>query len=211
MGVVPRVTLRLALLGDSIAFGVGAAGPTDTLAPRLAAALVAAGFAVRTEVFAVPGAVSSDLGGQVRRAVPWRPDVAVVVVGANDLTRLVPPERSAAHLGDAVRALRAVGARVVVAPAPDLSVVPHVPPAARALVRAGSAMLRRAQVEVTVAAGGSVADVEGATSAGFASDRSLFSRDLFHPSSAGYALISAALAPVVLVAGQEAVGVRQEG
>lgn len=211
MDVVPRVTLRLALLGDSIAFGVGAARAADTLAPRLAAHLVAAGLAVRSEVFAVPGALSADLAAQVRRAVPWRPDVAVVVVGANDLTRLVPPDRSAAHLGAAVRSLRAAGAEVVVAPAPDLSVVPHVPQAARALVWAGSALLRRAQVEVTVAAGGTVADVEGATSAGFASDRSLFSRDLFHPSSAGYALIAGALAPAVLAVAQEAVDVGEEG
>jgi lysophospholipase L1-like esterase len=197
------VTLRLALLGDSIAFGVGASRSADTLASRLAADLAGAGIAVDTAVFAVPGAVSSDLTGQVRRALSWRPDVAVVVIGANDLTRLVPPERSATLLGETVRSLRAAGAQVVVAPAPDLSVVPHVPPAARQLVRVGSALLRRAQVGATVSAGGVVADVEGATSAAFAADRSLFSRDLFHPSSAGYALIAGALSPVVRAAAQQ--------
>ncbi len=194
------MTLRLALLGDSIAFGVGASRSADTLASRLAADLTGTGLAVDTAVFAVPGAVSSDLAGQVRRAAPWRPDVAVIVIGANDLTRLVHPERSATLLGEAVRSLRAAGAQVVVAPAPDLSVVPHVPPAVRQLVRAGSTLLRQAQVGATLAGGGLVADVEGATSAAFAADRSLFSRDLFHPSSAGYALIAGALAPVVRAA-----------
>jgi hypothetical protein len=38
-------------------------------------------------------------------------------------------------------------------PAPDLSVVPHVPPAKRALVQAGSAGLQRAQARATRAAG----------------------------------------------------------
>jgi hypothetical protein len=49
-------TLRLALLGDSIAYGTGAARTADTLAPRLAADLAAA-----TRVFAVPGSVSADV------------------------------------------------------------------------------------------------------------------------------------------------------
>jgi hypothetical protein len=89
---------------------------------------------------------------------------------------------------------------VVVAPAPDLSVIPHVPPAMRALVQAGSALLRSAQARETIAAGGRIADPEGSTSAAFAADPALFSRDRFHPSSAGYAMIAKALAPAVRAA-----------
>lgn len=190
-------TLRLAVLGDSIAYGTGATRATDTLGPRLVAALEAAGIRAEHRVFAVPGAASADLAPQVDRARAWRPQLVVVVIGANDLTHLVPPERAAAALGSAVAALRAVGAQVVLAPAPDLSIVPHVPPFLREVVRAGSSVLRAAQVRAVRAEGGLLADADGATSAAFAADARLFSADRFHPSSAGYAVIAGALAPVV--------------
>jgi lysophospholipase L1-like esterase len=197
------VTLRLAVLGNSVAYGIGAARASDTPAQRLVAALAAAEIDAEPRVFAVPGAVSADLAAQVDRARAWRPDVAVIVIGANDLTRLVPPERAAASLASAVRGLVSAGVRVVVAPAPDLSVVPHVPPAFRGIVRLGSDALRRAQIRAAAQQGALVADAEGETSAAFARDPALFSADKFHPSGAGYAVIAGALAPVVVRASRE--------
>src|SRR4051812_47455807 len=87
------------------------------------------GFDVTTHVLALSGARSTGLARQVdlalsqaeRDADPTE-RVAVIVVGANDLTHMVPAAQAAADLGRAVRRLRAVGAEVVVAPAPDLSV-----------------------------------------------------------------------------------------
>ena len=203
--------LRLAVLGDSIAYGTGAARVADTIGPRLVAALGAAGVRAEHRVFAVPGAVSADLPAQVERVRAWRPQLAVVVIGANDLTRLVPPERAAATLGAAVKALRAAGTQVVLAPAPDLSIVPHVPPFLREIVRAGSAVMRSAQVRAVRAEGGLVADADGATSAAFAADPRLFSADRFHPSSAGYEVIASALAPVVEDAARRIVPQRDVG
>lgn len=194
------VTLAFAVLGDSIAYGQGASRPADTVGARLAAELTQSGTPTEVRVFAVPGADSQALAGQVQRAVSWRPDVALIIIGANDLTRFVAPQRAAALLGDAVRSLRAAGAEVVVAPAPDLSVVPWVPPQARMVVRAGSQLLRQAQTRAAAAAGARVADVESSSTAGFASDPALFSSDRFHPSSAGYALIASTLAPAVRAA-----------
>jgi len=129
------MTLRLAVLGDSIGYGVGAAQPADALGPRLIRDLAAAGVQAQARTFAVPGARSADLARQAQAAQLWEPDLAVIVIGANDLTHLVPPERAAAQLGAVVRRLRAAAIEVVVAPAPDLSVIPHVPPAMRPLVQ----------------------------------------------------------------------------
>ncbi len=196
--------LRLALLGDSIAHGTGATAAGDALGPRLAADLAAAGMPAQTRVFAVPGARSADLAAQVASAAAWRPDVAVLVIGANDVTHLVPSDVAAAALRQAVRALRAVGAQVVVLPAPDLSVVAHVPPAYRGLVKAGSALMRSAQAGAVLVEGGRVGDVGPATTAAFATDPSLFSADRFHPSGAGYARIAEALAPTVRAAARDA-------
>ncbi|WP_324273100.1 GDSL-type esterase/lipase family protein [Blastococcus brunescens] len=195
-----RSSLRLVVLGDSIAYGTGAARAEDTLGRRLHGALTADGFSVELHVLAVPGAVSADLTAQVERARPLDADVAVVVIGANDLARFVPPEQAAAALRVAVGALRERGTDVVVVPAPDMSSVPFVPPAFRPLVQAACAQLQARQAAAVAAEGGSVAGVAAEVASAFAADAAMFSADRFHPSSAGYARIAAALAPAVLAA-----------
>jgi lysophospholipase L1-like esterase len=191
---------RLVLLGDSLAYGTGAARRDDTLGPRLAAVLAEAGHDVDLHVLAVPGATSADLVPQVRRAAVLSPDVAVVVIGANDLARLVPPEEAARALGAAVVALP--GTDVVVATAPDMSVAPVVPARLRPLVRAGCAALEELQAGAVAAAGGTVARLGAALATAFAADPGLFSADRYHPSGAGYAVIAERLAPHVLAAAE---------
>lgn len=204
-----RQPTRLALLGDSIAYGVGADRTEDTLAPRLRAALEQAGIDTVTRVFAWSGARSDWLHRQVKRALPWQPDVAVIIIGANDLTHQVPVHEAVENLRRAVRTLvEQAGAEVVLAPAPDLSVVPHVPPVFRTFVRNRSQQFRRAQVAAATAEGAVVADADAATSSSFGDDPALFSRDRFHPSSAGYARIAEALGPVVLAAAERKAGLR---
>lgn len=194
------MTMRLALLGDSIAWGQGAARERDRLGPRLVDALSQRGVDVELGTFAVPGARSSGLARQVDTALPWGSDVAVIVIGANDLTHREPVATAARALAEAVRRLRGAGAEVVVAPAPDLSAVPHVPLALRAVVRAAGDALRAQQVAAASAAGAWVADPDQRASRAFGVDPSLFSADRFHPSSAGYAVIADALLPTVVEA-----------
>jgi lysophospholipase L1-like esterase len=93
--------------------------------------------------------------------------------------------------------LRQAGAGVVVATAPDLSVVAHVPPALRDVVSAVSRDYAQVQQQAVIRAGGVVAHVERAVTPRFAADPSLFAADRFHPSGAGYRAIAAALAPAV--------------
>jgi lysophospholipase L1-like esterase len=189
------VTLRFLVLGDSLAFGTGAASAQDTLGARLTRSLQATGVTVELQVVAVPGATSLDLAAQVHRAADVDADVALLVVGANDLTRQVPPAQAAAALGAAVQELHDRGTEVLVVPTPDLSSVAWVPPAFRAVV-AGICDQRRAQQTVAAeAAGGVVAPVGPELSRRFAAEPALFSADRFHPSSAGYALVADALAP----------------
>ena len=182
----------LAVLGDSIAYGMGASKPSDTIGARLAGELPD----VETRIFAVSGADSRGLDAQVKAATAWSPDVALIIIGANDLTHFVPSAQAAVLLGAAVRKLRRAGAEVVVAPAPDLSVVPWCPPRMRPTVQAASQLLRREQITAATVAGARIADIS-VSAAAFAADPGMFGVDRFHPSSAGYAVITAALAPTV--------------
>ena len=195
------MTLRFCVLGDSIAFGQGATRPEDTIGRRLSRALVEAGHPNALNVVAQPRARSDALAGQVRLAIEWRADLALVIIGANDLTHFVPVPRAATQLGNAVRQLRRGGVEVIVVPAPDMSVVPWVPPQMREVVSGISAELRRAQTRIATDEGAGVVDlhIEG-PGADFAGDLDLFSADRFHPSSKGYANIAAALVPAAIAA-----------
>jgi lysophospholipase L1-like esterase len=190
-------TVRLALFGDAVAAGRGAARRTDTLAAQLSHRLREEGHTVTTRVLAAPGARSADLLAQVEQCGRWRPHVAVMVIGANDLMHHTNASRAARQLADAVRRLRDLGAEVVVAPAPDLSALPDTPIGLRPVLSAASMLLRDCQIVAARAAGASVADHDHATSRLFAADRTLFAADRFHPSSAGYSVIAEALFPMV--------------
>lgn len=189
------MTLRFLVLGDSLAAGTGAADAADTLGARLSRALQQAGHEVQLDVVAVPGATSLDLSAQVRRGAALAADLALLVIGANDLIHRVPPAAAAAGLAAALRELRAGDTEVLVVPTPDLSSVAGVPPVLRPLLAGVCRHLRGRQTAVAEAAGAVVAPVAPALSARFAADPSLFAADRFHPSSAGYGLIADALLP----------------
>jgi lysophospholipase L1-like esterase len=197
------MTVKFAVLGDSIAYGQGASSLSDTPGSRLAAELTESGTPTTLHVFAVPGSRSDALAAQVIRARAWGAQLALIIIGANDLTHFVPPHVAATQLGDAVRALRRADAQVVVAPAPDLSVLPWIPAQVRVFVQAGSAALRQAQARAALSEGARVATIEGSLATGFAADPTLFSADRFHPSSDGYAVIAAALSPAIRAAAAE--------
>lgn len=190
--------LRFCVLGDSLAAGVGSARSEDTLGQRLSRRLRAAGHVVDLHGFGVPGARSDDLERQVGAALRTGVDLALIVIGTNDLARLVPPAVAAGQLHEAVARLVRAGARVVVVPAPDLGIVSGVPRAYRQLVSAASGQYAQAQADAVIRAGGAVAAPGSELSARFAADPTLFSADRFHPSSAGYGVIADALAPHLL-------------
>jgi lysophospholipase L1-like esterase len=189
--------LRFRVLGDSLAAGVGCVRAEQSLGHLLADTLRDAGHHVRLTVHAVPGARSTDLAPQVRAAVRAGVDLALVVIGANDLTSFTPPAVGAQLLGDAVTDLRAAGGRVLVIPAPDLGLVSHVPPAFREFVSQASHAYALAQADAVRRAGGTAAEFDTQLLDRFGTDRTLFSADRFHPSPAGYALIAEAVAPAL--------------
>ena len=190
--------LVLAVLGDSSAVGHGVERSGET--PGV---LVAAGLAelaerpVRLVRLAVTGSVSRALEAQVERALAERPDVAMIMIGANDVTSRTKPAVSVRYLAEAVRRLVGTGCQVVVGTCPDLGTIRPISQPLRLLARRWSRQLAAAQTIAVVAEGGrtvSLGDVLGPT---FAEDLSLFSRDQFHPSAAGYAAAAAVMLPSI--------------
>lgn len=196
-------TVDLLLLGDSIAAGLGADDPKHTLGGHLARRLTRkTKRSVRLHTAAVVGSETSDLAAQLA-SLPsgYRPHVAVVVVGGNDITHRVRIADSRRHLADALRRLRALGAEVVVGTCPDLGALLLLPQPLRSLGARASRQLAQAQREVALEAGGravSLAEVVGP----FFITRpdEMFALDRFHPSGAGYRRTAKAMLPSVLAA-----------
>ncbi|SDC50214.1 Lysophospholipase L1 [Geodermatophilus telluris] len=203
--------LVFTVLGDSSAVGLGVDRAADTPGVLLAAALAElAERPVRLVRVAVSGAESCELDPQVERALAEHPDVALIMIGANDVTTRTRPAVSVRHLADAVRRLREGGAEVVVGTCPDLGTVRPIGQPLRLLCRRWSRQLAAAQTIAVVEAGGRTVSLGSVLGPSFAQDRTLFSIDEFHPSAAGYA----AAAAVILPALADAVGVwpaRAEG
>lgn len=191
--------ISFAVLGDSSAAGMGVGRDIQTPAVLIAAGLSElAEQPVRLVNVAVIGAVSAALAAQVERLRGDPPDVALVMIGTNDVTHRIRPAVAVRNLAEAVHTLCEGGSEVVVATCPDLGAVKPIAPPLRWVIRAWSRNLAAAQTIATVEAGGrtvSLADVLGPQFR--ARPGELFSADRFHPSAEGYAAAAAVLLPSV--------------
>ncbi|MGN6333030.1 MAG: SGNH/GDSL hydrolase family protein [Motilibacteraceae bacterium] len=190
------------VLGDSSAAGFGVHKPHETPGALLASGLAeASGRLVRLTVVAKVGAQTSDLDRQVTLALTQHPDVALIMIGANDVTHRVRPGTSVRLLDGAVRRLRAAGCEAVVGTCPDLGTIEPVAQPLRTIARQWSRQLAAAQTIVVVEAGGrsvSLGDILGPEFA--ARPKEMFAADRFHPSAAGYRAAAMVLLPSVCAA-----------
>jgi lysophospholipase L1-like esterase len=197
-----RPPLRVTVLGDSTAAGVGASATRTTVGGRLAAQL-AHDLTRRVELtsVAVSGARARDLPAQVDRALAGRrPDVAVILVGANDTTHLTPDSDVQEQVGATVRRLVAAGSRVVVGTCPDMGAARVFPPPLRQLAGWRARAVAATQAEAVRASGGTPVDLARLTGPVFRADPRTFSSDRYHPSDRGYEIWAAAMLPAVLEA-----------
>ena len=192
---------RLAMLGDSLAAGLGAGEARNT-----PAAMIAQGVSnvldrpVRLMNAATVGARSADLLGQVDRALHMRPHLAVIIIGANDITHVGRPQQAVGHLEQAVRRLRSVGCAVVVGTCPDVGSVRPIPQPLRWVARRLSRQLAAAQMIACVREGAHVVSFADELGEEFSADPDLFAEDRFHPGPEGYERVTQVLFPAVLAA-----------
>jgi lysophospholipase L1-like esterase len=198
----PGPAVRVALLGDSSAAGYGVDTVQDTPGAHLASGLVeGADRRVYLRSVAFVGAQTRDLARQIDHVLTIEPQVAVILVGANDVTHSRRPSESVRLLGTAVRRLREAGTEVVVGTCPDLGTIEPIAPPLRQVARLWSRRLAAAQTIATVEAGGRTVSLGSVLGPEFASTPAqFFGPDRFHPSAAGYSSLASVLLPSVLAA-----------
>jgi len=188
--------LLLAMLGDSSAAGYGVHRDSETPAAQMALGLSAlAGRPVRLHNVAVVGAQSSALASQVAMVLDERPDLVVIMIGANDVTHRIRASESVRHLNAALSTLAEHNLPVVVGTCPDLGTIRPIDQPLRWLARRMSRTLAAAQAVAVVAAGGRAVSLGDILGPEFASSRDYFSDDQFHPSALGYARAAEVLLP----------------
>ena len=191
--------LRLVMLGDSSATGLGCDDPSQT-----PGALLAGGIArdlkrrVKLDVYAVVGGRSADLDTQIAKALLEPVDLAVVMVGTNDVTHRVLPGDAARDLGRAVETLRAAGAVVVVGTCPDLGTVKPLLQPLRTVAAFWSRRMATAQAVAVVENDGIAVTLGSLLAQAFSEHPHLWSADRFHPSPLGYRRVADALLPSLL-------------
>jgi lysophospholipase L1-like esterase len=198
----PGPALRIALLGDSSAGGYGVERVEETPGARLASGVAeAADRRVFLHSFAFVGARTRDLSAQIDRALPLEPHLAIVLIGANDVTHRVRPAESVRLLREAVSRLREADVQVLVGTCPDLGTVEPLAPPLKQVARIWSRRLAAAQTIAVVETGGRSVSLGSILGPEFEQLSSLlFGPDRFHPSAAGYARLASVLIPPALAA-----------
>ena len=195
------VDLHLMVFGDSTATGYGC-----RIADEVPGVLIARGIAeqfgmrIRLSTKAIVGATSKGLSGQIDAmfVAGAPPDAAIIMIGANDITKPNGIGPSARRLGAAVSRLRSAGAVVVVGTCPDFGVITAIPQPLRWVARSRGLRLARAQSGAVRAAGGVAVPFSDLLAPDFyQAPELLFSEDMFHPSAAGYALAAKQLLPAL--------------
>jgi len=196
--------IRLAMLGDSLAVGVGAGRAEDTVGMRVARSLAAhLDRPVSVRSVAVVGAEARHLDAQIDALhdLDDRTDIAIIVIGSNDVLGLTRVRSSCRDLYRAVRRLRAAGSHVIVATCPDLGTLRLLFQPLRSVVGRMSRRMAIAQTRVVVGAGGRAVPLGTTLGAMFwHKPDSMFAADRFHPSPLGYARAAAVIFPSALAA-----------
>ena len=183
--------LTLVVLGDSSVAGVGADAAEDTLTYGVAKAL-SDQYRVSLHALGVSGSrLSHVVCDQLPQVEGLDPDIVLVCVGTNDVTHGTTIREARRQLRLLVEGLARVApdARVIVSglPPAETSVAFHRP--LRDLLGLRALLFTRLYRAELTPHGISVFDIAKLTRSAFHGKREMFSADLFHPSSAGYAFL----------------------
>lgn len=180
--------LRAVAVGDSTLTAPGLTRPDDIWIRAVIRDLAAStGRPVELRSLAVGGSTSRDvLRDQLPAALAFRPQLAFVSVGANDLIRGIPAVRLSRNLDQIVGALRGRGAEVVLSGVGDLGTIPRLAPPLRQMASRLGRRGDRLHGAVAERHGAIKADQWRWAAGEFGTRRDVWSSDRFHPSAAGH-------------------------
>ncbi|HEY9180312.1 MAG TPA: SGNH/GDSL hydrolase family protein [Candidatus Baltobacteraceae bacterium] len=195
--------LSMAVLGDSLAHGLGASSTEAGLAHQLHAQLRAQRPGSTLFSFAVPHSTMGDvLRHQVPKLRSINPDLVLVIAGANDLryTRdvLVIARRFKALLEAIAQA--APRAQIVAGGMPDVTQTAGVPRLLKPAVQRVCARINERMREIALAGGHEFIDMFRFTSAPLCEGAEYLCGDGYHPNDFGYAEIARRAYPAIAAA-----------
>ncbi len=201
-GRLPGPMLRVLVLGDSTAAGVGVDSPAGTFIWLSAERL---GHPIEVRSVAASGArtaaLATDQLDAARHVVTggFVPDVVVISVGANDATHLGSPDDVGRSHRAGVAGIKAVAprARFVVLGVPDIGSAPRLPQPLRALAAVSGRRMDGAVRAAATDEAATYVDIAGLTGPAFRKDRGLFAADGYHPNARGYARWAEVVAPAL--------------
>jgi lysophospholipase L1-like esterase len=181
--------INFVVIGDSLGVGMGADSYHETPGVLVAKSLAAnLNCYITYNNFAVSGAATSELHSQTLRAVETKPDIALIIIGTNDVTGLRCKKNGLEHLTRSILLLQAAGAQVFLVPCVDLSIVTAIGNPLRSLLGKMAKSYALHQRQIAERLGAIVIDYQPITSK-FVT-RQMFSLDNYHPSSEGYIIIA---------------------
>jgi lysophospholipase L1-like esterase len=182
--------LRLLVIGDSTAAGVGVTHMPDALPPQLAAVLAACrGCTVAWTVSARNGATARFTAEELVPTAPVEQDIGVVLVGVNDALKMTPRQTWRASMDRLVDALQQhvrPGGQIVLAGLPNLWQFRAFPQPLRAVLGWHGRALDR---EILQIAGRRPAVTRVAMPP--AAWPEMFAEDGFHPNAVAYRALAA--------------------
>jgi lysophospholipase L1-like esterase len=185
--------LRLLVVGESTAAGVGVTELREALPRQLAVMLAARGQCnVAWSMSARTGATASFAAEKLAPVAPMGQDIAVVMVGVNDALKFTPRRVWRAHIDQLIDELAKhmrPGGQVALAGLPDLGRFGTFPQPLRALLGWHARALNR---DLKTIAGRGAGLIYLAMPP--VSWPELFAADRFHPSAAAYRVLAACFA-----------------
>ena len=172
------------VLGDSTAVGVGASSPQESVPGRVSSTLDAS-----VENYATSGAIMKEIGGQFSKAKRTRYDLIVIQGGANDVVQFKSLSETVASADRLLARASALSDHVILLTAGRVGDAPLLPRLSGAFFNARARALRSDLMALAEKYGALYIDLYGNNSDIFASDpKRYYARDMFHPSSDGYAV-----------------------
>ena len=189
--------LRVLIVGDSSAAGVGVATQREALAGQLAGELAAriAGR-VQWQLLARSGLTTAQTLALLQAESPTAADVAIVVTGVNDVVDQVPSYRATRSREQLANTLRnRIGVQhVVFCPLPPIHQFPALPQPLRWAMGADARRHNRVLHEWVQHRAATLGDASSADMSDLQLNRAVMAHDGFHPGERAYRQVAHALA-----------------